>query len=291
MRPMQELIKALCVRLYALLSPPTYWGELSVNEIMFQARLRFLFVVAWMNTIMVSLHLGMRVFVVKDTSAEAWGLGFVLLCFSFLTFYVHKTRNVRIGSILLHLFLLVLIPLRTYQNGGIYSVVLFFYMGQSIYAYVLNGRKAGHLMLAWSFISILFFALFGPTEPPAAIPLFYTALFKVFTLLIITVPIIFFIGEREKLAEILREYEKKQASYVIMRRLGHEIGNSLNIALGYLQISREENTSEALELVDASLEKVDEIVNVLREASNEIDLVDFLQTHEKVIHIMEKFSK
>ena len=108
---------------------------------------------------------------------------------------------------------------------------------------------------------------------------------------LILFPIIFILVEKDLLTSKLVEYEKKETSYLIMRRLTHEYGNYLNIALGYVDLIKVEPNGELIERIQTSLKEMDKILKELVKISDEGDLAAFLKKAESEVKILKTFKE
>lgn len=230
-----------------------------------------------------------------------WATGtvaLVVLYFGAVAFYLRLNGDLGRGIMLLHAGYFVLAPLRIAQTGGLASLgILAVYVFHVLLAFTLNGRKFGYFVFLWNAFSITLFAFLGnilvfPPSPlgGGAIGL---VIATVLGMMLISMPVFFILEEKDHLSAQLRELEKQRAAYIIMRRLAHEFGNSIHIALNYTEFlkTEEERKLEYVETVSKRLIEMDQIIKKFIKAADEGDLVDYLKDAREEVKILNKMAK
>ncbi len=222
------------------------------------------------------IFLAARTAYLKTFSFNEAHLAIIAISFLGLFLYLKKSLNVSIGSYLFNAFWLVNLPLRIFMTGGLLSPLISGYLAHSVYVYCLNGQKWGRLSLFWSVVSIGFFTFIDPfytykgvllTDVPEV-----QTLLDIITLVFVSLPIVFMFDQKSFMEAAIREMEKKSDSFAVMRRLNHEIGNSLYKALGYLQILRSKKDLSMVQYVRDPLEEIKEVGETLSRLASDGDL-------------------
>lgn len=243
--------------------------------------------------------LGIWLFDYGEINFATTNIAFTIIYFGALSLYLRKGKNLEMGIIFLHAGYFVLAPIRIAQTGGLNSPgILAIYAFHALLAFSLNSKKFGYAVLVWNAASIAVFALAGryvdfPQSPLAQDPLGVVAAL-IIGMLFLALPVLFLIQEKNALARDLRDYEKKRAAYLIMRRLAHEFGNALNISINYLILLKDESNGATKEkyvkLASRNLKEMDKITKGFVQLADENDLVEFLKKAEDEIKIITKLE-
>lgn len=229
------------------------------------------------------------------TSGESYfrleNISLLVLCASlFIVWnYVRKSKNETVGGWALNVILLVSIPFGIALTGGIYSIGLIYYLTHIALIYAMEKAVYGHAVAVWAGVSIVFFSFYGGS--PVMELSFWSIFFNTASLFAATVPIFYVFNERDQMAELLKVVERKQAASVIMRRLAHEVGNSLQVPLIIAgEIKNGGDIKDDLETIDQSLERIEELFKSLRGSMEDRRIVDFLMEHDSAIKILEELN-
>lgn len=217
-------------------------------------------------------------------------VGILIICSGLgtLSLYLRKTKNIRMVTKILNTILIVSIPVGIVLSGGVFSPGLLYYLTLITFNFHMLGRKFGIQITIWSLLNIILISFLEIR--PEEIDLKVVSIFSPLCMICATVPILFVFDERDKIVEVLREFERKQASAIILKRLVREISNSLQAPLISIGLLRSKGDLKGLEKVVTSLEKIEHVFMALREKMVECKIVDFLNEHESAIEILEKIE-
>ena len=221
---------------------------------------------------------------VADTYGSIAVLGLVACFFLSILIYTRKTLNTRVSTNFISAFMYILIPLRVYQTGGIYAPVVHMYILHCVLVLVLQGRKLGLYAFVWGVLNIVVFSLVDVPSSVIHTPGAYASI-ALAILILISIPIQFVLQEKELLLKRMQNYEKINSARVIMNRLTHEIGNSLNLANGYVCIYKQEESSSYIDKVEKNLKEIDSFLRIMTRLSEKEVLVETLDEYEADIKI------
>lgn len=266
----------------------------AVQELLYNSRYRLILYGLLLLSLVSIIFFLMRVFVFHSFGANEYiilfftGLSLAFAC------YVWRSKNLKWGSILFHALLLVLIPTRVLLSGGIASPVVSAYFGHCVLAFVLNGKKGGVAILGWSMFSVIVMSVYEtrhgtPNTLLSTDPFYYAFVFTLMFILV-TVPILFVLRDKNILLQRVQQLEEKESLYIVMRRINHEYGNSLNVLFGYLTLLKEDKAFELIPFMEARLMEIQGLVKLLSKTAQEGTLVDILEKHETEINILDKLE-
>lgn len=226
----------------------------------------------------------------KVSFANSFTIFSISIFFFLFYLYFRKAKRIEFGT---HFFILsyfLMITTRMIQGNGILSPNVFVYTLFCICVFVIYGNGLGFLGIFCSTLvsgTVFFIQLNYPSILPINdIPLFVQGIFMLLAFLYAVFPLKFIIDEKEALSKKLREYEKKEAVHTLLKRLNHELGNGLYIAIGEIEMAEMKNISPDLNRISNKLHEMNDIVKFLSEIADSEDLVAFLKQHEKDIKIM-----
>lgn len=221
-------------------------------------------------------------------------LGIITLIYILVSYLIWRWRALYISNILFHSVLLVIIPARLTVTGGVDAPLMFTYISQAILVFVTVGKRAGVLACLFFSVCILGFGILesrGVDFGSVAGGSMTRGVILSVILCYIILPVFFVVEGKERMRAQLKKNEQSHSGFLIMRRLNHEIGNSLNVALGFLEIAREENNIEMLKVVKKNVYQIEEMINQMSAAASRGDLVDVLETNKDAIVILEELKK
>ena len=266
----------------------------SVQEILYNSKYRLILYGLLLLSLASIIFFLVRVFVFHSIGNNEYViLFFTGLSLSF-AFYVWRSKNLKLGSLLFHGLLIVLIPTRVLLSGGVASPVVSAYFAHCVLAFVLNGKKGGVVILGWSIFCVIVMSIYetrhgAPNTLLSTDPFYYAFVFTLMFILV-TVPILFLLRDKNILLERVQELEEKESLYIVMRRINHEYGNSLNVLFGYLTLLKEDKAFELIPFMEARLEEIQGLVKLLSKTAQEGTLVDILEKHEAEINIADKLA-
>ncbi|MBC77677.1 MAG: hypothetical protein CME64_16850 [Halobacteriovoraceae bacterium] len=276
-------------------SETNLFGEAKVHRLLETTKLNILIYVCFVFVITTGIAFGFRVTVYAKYDWSTWVTGLVVVLALAQGFYLIKTKNLRYGAIGLHILMFILMPIRVFQTGGPASPIILGYLLHCVIAFSVNGRKFGAWVLAWSVFNIIAMTVLSYNFQMESSPFLESPLgagvADLLMLFLILLPIIFILGEKDLLAERTVYYEKRETSYLIMRRLTHEYGNYLNIALGYVELIKMDPSRELIDRIQSSLKEMDKILKELVKISDEGDLAAFLKKAESEVKILKAFKE
>lgn len=225
-------------------------------------------------------------FFFNDTFESLVGLTSLLITFIFLFVYIKKTKNIRIASHILNVVLYIFIPIRVYQTGGIYAPVVNTYIFHVFLVTALQGRLNGAITFCWSIVSIITFSL---TEVPSELlmePVGH-GFIVLFVLVAVYIPMHLILNEKDELLKKIADYEKSESAKIMMHRLTHEIGNSLSIAMGFLQFVKSKDDVVHCDKAQERLKDIDNLLKGMTKLSDNKILIETLNKLESEIKIMD----
>lgn len=208
----------------------------------------------------------------------------------FLSFGLLKfCKSLKWSARTLMLVYFLFIPVRVYLTGGLNSEVIIIYFAHITLAYAVYGYRIGGYVLIFNCLSIIsFFFVDVPAFYPTDITSF--AFVKVLTIAIAVIPFFLIIDQSRKWLDKYSKMEREYARYIILRRINHEIGNSVNIALGYLELQLNDSSLQNLEKVESSLNEILEVLNKIEQAQIKMDIVQFLGERDKKVKIVQELN-
>lgn len=216
-------------------------------------------------------------------SAGAWAL----------LAYLWKAKNKTIGFFLFHILFGCITPIRIYLTGGVSSPNVFSLFSYAVVVAAISGGRAAMYAVGYGVFSVILLTFietfFGVPEMAPESP-FFTAFRWCIILIYMTSPVAFLLQLKSRARREISRLEKVESAIVIMRRLNHEIGNKLNIALGFLEIYRDEGEEAHLALVKQKLSEVDSLLKKMQEIAASGKLVELLKENEQEIDIIQKLN-
>lgn len=277
---------------FNIFAPQKDSSESEADCVIFSTKLKILRIISLMVALTSATSFFVRVFYYQTPVANLMTL--ILITMVFVAYYVYFRMATTLGpeTLAFNLLFYLAATARSFQGGGVGTPVVFVYVLFCFCGFAVYGKKAGLGFLSLSALSIAgMFALqiaapelIPAPDRPAAFEGFLVVLIFAYNVL----PMIHVFEEKDALLESLRKYEKKESSTVIMRRLTHEIGNSLNIAMGKLQLAESEDETPDYSGINKKLEEIDKIVKGLAEHAGSGTLVEFLNEHENETRIINQ---
>lgn len=181
--------------------------------------------------------------------------------FSFLSilFYLQFGARQLLGIRVLSVFLILYIPLRCVQTGGIYSPFIFAYLAHTIYVGAIYGIGPGLIMVAWSLLSIL---AFGSRTLPAAVS--EPTMVEVFSVAILLLgavaPIVLILDASERMVGRIQQFERQRSSRVILKSLGNKAEGLLIQGQAELRNAAMERSEQRLNLAQKHCLQLDALV-------------------------------
>ena len=266
-----------------------------VSKLLETTKINILIYVCFVFVVTTGIAFSLRVAVFQEFELATWIAGVVVILSASMGIYLIKSKNLFWGNIGVNALMFVFMPIRVFQTGGPTSPIILGYLLHCVIAFSVSGKKIGGWVLAWSvFIIIGMTAISSYMElktSPFLNSSWGAAIVALLMTFLILFPIIFILVEKDLLTSKLVEYEKKETSYLIMRRLTHEYGNYLNIALGYVDLIKVEPNGELIERIQTSLKEMDKILKELVKISDEGDLAAFLKKAESEVKILKTFKE
>ena len=258
--------------------------ELSVAQLHKITRLRIILSIATVYAFLILVSLFSQNWFQRGVPEELSLRALIAFLFIALIFYVSKSHNLKFGNWALNIFFLISIPYRLYTTGGI-SPVIGEYIVFSIFNFALNGMIAGSVSLAWSIISVTIFSVLELMDliPNASAVKVEAEL--AFSLLLVTFPAFFILQENRILLKKSQNLEKIKSAYLVMERINHEIGNSLQIALVHVGAYDIQIKDLDLDKAKKQLLEVDKLIKAMGESAHKGNLTDLLEKHRKTIYI------
>lgn len=226
----------------------------------------------------------------KTLKAICWLATFVILSIAVLRLYYFNLFNFNVATLLglglfpialiallnrglslskaalaLNIFLLLALPVRIAQNGGLYSPVWYLYAFHCVFVFSIYGKWKGVALLVWCCLSLGFFALanhYNYLEPLA----FYNQVFNYSYVAIVcvfasTFPVFLLMQEKNEIEKRLLQIERQTVSSGIALELSSAADEELPLAKGALErLERGEADESALE---ASLRRLNDLVKDL----------------------------
>lgn len=254
-----------------------------------QNKLAMLKVLAWSDIILTSIIIFVRAYWIENFFQGIWLHLSILFGWTVLGLYLAFGGGVKWGGRIMVCIYVSLLPAHLFEIGGILSRVGFYFIGFSIFAYAIYGRKGGNLALGWAILSFVGFTLWGPPSPEP-LPPFSTAIGKCFAFSIIVTPTLFIVRRYYVLGERAARVERQASENVVMRRILHEVGNALNITIGFIELWRGRKEPIYLEKAQKPLIEAQLLIHGLTRYGQGQDLVAFLKRHSKEIKIMNKIE-
>lgn len=223
--------------------------------------------------------------------ADQASLALIAGSFLALVIYLNESYDVEKAAVAFVSLALIFIPIRMYFTGGISSPGGLAYVGLAVSCFGLFGRLWGSLALG---IGICFFLGFASVEPRyhlirdtlAAPPLLYGWV-AAMMLGLVCAPILFLIQQKDELTRDIRRWEKQRAGAVIMRRVNHEIGNSLAVAQGLLEVYKLEKDRKLLKKIKRALREIEQVADLIESGAKAGELVAFLDQHKETVKILQ----
>lgn len=248
---------------------------------------RIIFCVCWCNTFFLGLSAFLSVILTRELDKHPLSFIILFASFCFIIVYLCSSEDEAGAGLALNLLFFTIIPIRCYFGLGVNSGDLLYYLGHTTLAFALTGKRFGLFVLLWSMASIILLQI--SVKPPLGEQVLVSYGFLRLLILLSTgIPILFIIDEKTRMTELYQLWVKRRAGFVIMRRLGHEVGNALNIGMGYIELAKQENDLSLLEPVDEALNRVEDVLSELKSAESKVNLLEFLDKHKDAIRIDQK---
>ncbi len=202
-----------------------------------------------------------------------------------LILYTRKAKDLHYVIIFGQFMCFAFIPLRIYQTGGIHSPILFTLISHIILSYSIVGRKMGHITLIWCFSLVMFFSTYKDVGPIPEAPNDILVISSNFILNILIAAVL--TNFNRALGDKLISMEKNYSAEIIMKRIAHELRNDLNVAVGFLELAKEDKADNSyLEKVEKSLENINLTFKSMEDMADQDNLIDNLKKLEKEIRIV-----
>ncbi len=100
----------------------------------------------------------------------------------------------------------------------------------------------------------------------------------------------FILEEKNAIAKVLARSERERTAFLVLRRLNHEIGNSLNVALGNIEFAKEDEDKSVLKKVGKKIDEIALVVEKMSKASQKGSLIGFLESHQGDVNILSRMN-
>lgn len=230
-------------------------------------------------------------------SGESFGSGnisAIVISFLFFGAYLFTSSTYKIGPglVLTNVVGSIAIPIRIFQTGGLGAPATYSLIAYIVFAFATGGKRWGVAISVYGIAVIFGFAMFQDhLPPPEVLSLGKTFALTLTNLSYILVASVFLIRQKEIMGQELRDFERENSAFLVLRRLDHEIGNSLNICLGYLEIYKLRSEPKSLKKISAALENIQKVAGELAIIARRGDLVQFLKDNEKEIRILDALKR
>lgn len=207
----------------------------------------------------------------------------------FLWGLARRTMNIKLCVYILFVLNFLNIVFRIHESGGIFSPAIIFLFTSSIVIASLGGLRLGIIFAALSYLATIGFGFVDiPIPPPVQVSGILKGVMFSITMIFLTYPLWFLIQERIAMEKSILELERKQNISILVRRVNHEVGNSLNIALGYLELSKEDRREDFLEKALASIKEIEKVLKEMKKRATLGGLMNILREFEEEVKILKR---
>ena len=272
---------------------PKFENIQAQDEILKLTEIKILVMIFLFYEVILSIVIPVRIFYLKESLIHISPLLITFATISVVLYCLIQKNMLGLGKFFFYFILLTTIPLRTYQTGGLDAPVIFSFVVIPIVTFILYGKKAG--LLSFICIALAISSFIWVDVPSIALSKPFHAFTIIMLLLMILNPIIVLVQERNRLGQLLFDYQKNKENQEIMARMLHEVLNPVTMMMGNIQLIQKDQMIEKDQLrIDrcmTSLVKLDDVMKTLSKISKETDIGSVLIKYKKEIHIIEKIKK
>lgn len=231
------------------------------------------------------------IFLFKSFGLSQFSLAVMVGGFAYLFWYVVSTQNLKKASWGFTLFAFGVVAWRLFLTGGIASPGVFAYVGYCVCVYTILGERMGRVALAMSTLTLI---LLGALEPYLNLSSktegFHPYLYgwvDIMMLLLVVLPVMVVIDEKDRMYIAYCALEKKSISHLVMRRVNHEMGNSLAVSMGLLELYKLEKDPRSLDRMQTVLLEAKDLIAVLERGGRAGELAKTLENHRYSVKLMK----
>lgn len=233
--------------------------------VLFENNLEMVLVLNWFYASVAATFMILRLVVFKSFSFNIFNLFVLVLYFSLSALYVKKSRNLKLGGILLTTIFFFAIPARILLTGGLTSPIIILYLSHCAIVLNLYGNKAGVAVFVWSVLSIFLIAgvqryigLDGGEFYDSPINF---AISHVIFLAALALAALYLVRGKDALLGRLRKLERARVSYSFMSQLSEETEDTVEKALVALRDLKSDEDFAKIDRVEVPL---NELANTLK---------------------------
>ena len=228
--------------------------------VLFENNLEMVLVLNWFYASVAATFMVLRLVLFKSFSINVFNLFALATYFGASALYVKKSRNLKLGGILLSSIFFVGIPLRIVLTGGLTSPIIILYLSHCAIVLNLYGNKAGIAVFTWSILSIFmiawlqkFIGLSGGAFYESPINF---AITHVIFLAALALAALYLVRGKDAILGRLRKLERARISYLFMKELSDETGDTVEKALSGLRTLKADRNLADIDKIEAPLNEL-----------------------------------
>lgn len=230
-----------------------------------------------------------------DLNFDTYSVLFISLSMVGFIVFLWKSGDLITSTWIMIAMVALAVPFRMYMDGGVEAPITFALFSLVIFTTALAGWEYGQVAILYGCLCLLGFSLsetFLVRLPDAFNPsAAYWGGIVCLNICFFTLPLLYILEEKEAIAKVLSVSERERTAFLVLRRLNHEIGNSLNVALGNIEFAREDADKSVLKKVGKEIDEIVSVVEKMSEASEKGRLIGFLESHQGDVKILSQMNE
>jgi len=240
---------------------------LGIDELELKLKIKLLISLNIFVTIIIFSIFVIRLTIIPEESKTLFLLPLACVVFIYSNFYIRKTGNTDVSAYLLYGISLLIIPIRIYYSGGVYSPNFSYFIALIVVASVLSDLKTTIMIFFLSFVGLLILH-YTPSK------LFYIQsgirLYIHITAWLTSLWfMIMFMNVRKDLLEKYRENEKVKSLFHQIKfflRRTYEPMHGLKVTLNKMKVNCDNSKDlELFEHVEISLDRIQGVMDHISE--------------------------